>query len=173
MSFQPTLISGDQQGHGLHIGITVARFNATITEALLQGALTVLERNGVLATHVTVARVPGAFELPLAAQHLIKTHDAVICLGAVIRGGTPHFEYVCTAATQGILRVGLDSGRPVIFGVLTCDTAAQALERSGLPENFNFSSIPDHLSPPCSLERNKGAEAALAALEMTRLCRSF
>lgn len=170
-------LSGDQQGASLRIGIAVARFNAEVTEALLQGALKALARCGVAEQHITVARVPGAFELPGVAQHLAKNHDAVICLGAVIQGGTPHFEYVCQAATDGILRVGLDSSKPVIFGVLTCGDAQQALERAGLAEPMGgWSATADHVSAGVSADpigRNKGAEAALTAVEMARLYRRF
>jgi len=170
-------LSGDLQGQGLRVGIAVARFNAEITDALLQGALSALRQSGVLDSHITVAHVPGAFELPSAAQHLAKTHDAVVCLGAVIQGGTPHFEYVCQAATDGILRVGLDTGKPVIFGVLTCGTVEQALERAGLraPEG-GWNATADHVQHGQSadpIQRNKGAEAALVAVEMSRLHRSM
>jgi 6,7-dimethyl-8-ribityllumazine synthase len=170
-------LQGDKQGASLRIGIAVARFNAEVTEALLHGALSALARCGVSPNHITVARVPGAFELPGVAQHLAKNHDAVICLGAVIQGGTPHFEYVCQAATDGILRVGLDVGKPVIFGVLTCGDARQALERAGLVEpEGGWNATADHVSAGTSSDpigRNKGAEAALAAVEMARLYRSF
>lgn len=169
--------SGDLNGHGLRIGVVVARFNAEVTEALLKGALIALERSGVQGSHITVARVPGAFEIPTTAQRLIRNHDAVICLGAVIRGGTPHFEYVCQAATEGVLRVGLDSGKPVIFGVLTCDDSRQALERAGLMEpEDGWSATAHHVVDGASADpvgRNKGAEAALAAVEMARLFRSI
>lgn len=169
--------SGDLNGHGLRMGVVVARFNAQITDALLKGAVLALERCGVLRSHITVARVPGAFEIPSTAQRLAKNHDAVICLGAVIRGGTPHFEYVCQAATEGVLRVGLDSGKPVIFGVLTCDDSRQALERAGLVEpEGGWSATADHVSAGAVTDpigRNKGAEAALAAVEMARLFRSI
>lgn len=169
--------SGDIHGQGLRIGIAVARFNAEITDALLKGALLALERCGVAPAHITVARVPGAFEIPVTAERLAKSHDAVICLGAVIRGGTPHFEYVCQAATEGVLRVGLDSGKPVIFGVLTCDDSRQALERAGLQEpEGGWAATADHVSAGASTDpvgRNKGAEAALAAVEMARLFRSI
>lgn len=177
MSQKESIVIGDFHGQGLRIGIAVARFNAEITEALLQGALKALARAGVNPGHVTIARVPGAFELPGAAGHLVKTHDAVICLGAVIRGGTPHFEYVCRAATDGILRVGLDSGKPVVFGVLTCDTVQQATERAGLSEpEGGWSATADHVSAGDAhdpIGRNKGAESALVAVEMARLYRSL
>lgn len=169
--------SGDLNGHGLRIGVVVARFNAEVTDALLKGSLLALERCGVAAAHITIARVPGAFEIPNAAQRLAKNHDAVVCLGAVIRGGTPHFEYVCQAATEGVLRVGLDSGKPVIFGVLTCDDSRQALERAGLMEpEGGWLATADHVSGGASTDpvgRNKGAEAALTAVEMARLFRSI
>jgi len=175
ISSKITLMTGDLNGQMLHVGIAVARFNARITEALLAGAIKALARCGVPESHITLLRVPGAFELPFAASQLVKHNDAVICLGAVIRGGTPHFEYVCQASTDGILRVGLDSGKPVIFGVLTCDTAEQALERAGLEEPAGgWNATADHVSMEGATDpigRNKGAEAALTAVEMARIHR--
>jgi len=175
MSLAVQEVQGDLQGAGLKIGIAVARFNAEITDALLQGAVKALSRCGVVASDITVARVPGAFELPGAASQLVKKCDAVMCLGAVIRGGTPHFEYVCNAATDGVLRVGLDSGVPVIFGVLTCDDAKQALERAGLQEPTDgWNATPSHVDHGVAVDpigRNKGAESALTAVEMARLYR--
>jgi 6,7-dimethyl-8-ribityllumazine synthase len=136
---------------GLRIAIAVGRFNHSITCALLDGARRVLGAHGV--ADPTVVWVPGAFELPLAAQRLVVDHDAVVALGAVIRGDTPHFEYVAGEAAAGLMRVGLDSGRPVVFGVLTTDTTEQARARIG------------------GTEGHKGEEAALTAIEMAELLR--
>ena len=135
------------------IAILVTRWNSFITDNLLAGALRALGRNEVTEKQITVVYVPGAFELPLTAQKLAQTgkYAAIIALGCVIRGGTPHFEYVSAGATEGLNRVQLDSGIPVTFGVLTVDNTEQAIERSGEDPN------------------NKGEEAALTALEMVRL----
>jgi 6,7-dimethyl-8-ribityllumazine synthase len=144
---------GTTEGAGRRIAIVAARFNGHVVEKLLDGATERLREAGVEDEHVLVAWVPGAFELGLAAKTLAAggRHDAVICLGAVIRGDTAHFEYVCQAATEGVLRAGLDTGVPVIFGVLTTDTREQALARAGGEHG------------------NKGADAALTALEMVSL----
>ena len=135
------------------IGIVAAQFNHFITEQLIEGALDALRRHGVATDRVTLAWVPGAFELPLAAERLLATGeaDAVIALGAVIRGGTPHFDYVAGECARGLSRVGLDSGKPVIFGVLTTDTVEQAMARAGVADG------------------NKGFDAAVAALHMLGL----
>jgi len=135
------------------IGIVAARFNHFITDQLLDGARDALQRHGVEANAVTVAWVPGAFELPLAAQQMLTSAgvDAVIALGAVIRGGTPHFDYVAGECANGLTRVALDCGKPVVFGVLTTDNVEQALERAG------------------SGEGNKGFDAAVTALHMLGL----
>ena len=135
------------------IAILVTRWTSFITDNLLAGALRALGRNEVTEKQITVVYVPGAFELPLTAQKLAQTgkYAAIIALGCVIRGGTPHFEYVSAGATEGLNRVQLDSGIPVTFGVLTVDNTEQAIERSGEDPN------------------NKGEEAALTALEMVRL----
>lgn len=140
---------------GARVAIAVARWNSQITDSLLQGAELALSRHGISAQDVEVFRVPGAFELPLACSKLAQTglFDAVIALGCVIRGGTPHFEYVSGETTRGIGEVALREGLPVAFGVLTTDNLDQALERSG--DNAE----------------NKGAEAALTALEMISLFR--
>jgi len=131
----------------------VSRFNETITLRLLQGARDCLLRHQAKAENITVYWVPGAFEMPLTAKKVAESgnFDAVICLGAVIRGETPHFDYVAGGAASGISRVSLDTGIPVIFGVLTCDTTAQAEERSGLKAG------------------NKGWDAAMSAIEMVNL----
>lgn len=143
------------EARGLRFAVAVSRYNAEVTEALLHGALAALREAGAREDDIHVARVPGAFELPLSLQAMLRAnrYDAAIALGCVLRGGTPHFEYVCQAATHGLMRVGLDEGIPVGFGLLTVDTQEQALERAR----------PD--------ETNKGREAALTAAEMARLLR--
>ncbi|MEO7805003.1 MAG: 6,7-dimethyl-8-ribityllumazine synthase [Actinomycetota bacterium] len=135
----------------LRIGIVVSRFNASITKRLLDGAQSALAEAGVLTENVKIVEVPGAFELPGAAQQLISQVDAVITLGAVVRGETEHFTFVAAAAQQGVLRVGLDSGKPVLFGVLTTEDTEQALERSGGDLG------------------NKGEDVARDAIEMANL----
>ncbi len=142
---------------GLVVGVVVARFNHLVSARLLEGCARELERRGCAADDVHVAWVPGAFELPQAARGLAETgrYDALVALGAVIRGGTPHFDYVCRAVTDGVREVIRDTGVPVAFGVLTTDDADQALERTG------------------GAEGDKGAEAALAAVEMARLGRAL
>ena len=142
---------------GVRVAIAVARWNSQITDSLLQGAQRALQRHGIADVDINVFRVPGAFELPLACSKLAQTgrFDAVIALGCVIRGGTPHFEYVSGETTRGIGEVALREGLPIAFGVLTTDTLAQAQERSG--DNAE----------------NKGEEAALTALEMISLFRQL
>lgn len=144
-------------GQGLRVGVVVSRFNEFVTTQLLAGAREALQQHGVAEEDITVAYVPGSFELPLVAKTLAQSGqvDAVLCLGAVIRGETPHFEYVAQAASSGILRVGLETGIPTIFGVITANTVEQALERAG------------------GKVGNKGADAALAAIEMASLLRSL
>lgn len=149
---------GSLNASGMRFGIVVSRFNATITESLLEAALATLRRHGVAELDVNVMRVPGAFELPLAAQRLAvnsSRYDALIALGCVIRGGTPHFEYVCRACTDGLVQVGLKFDIPIGFGVLTTDTLAQAEARAG------------------GAEGNKGDDAALTAIEMVSVLRSM
>jgi 6,7-dimethyl-8-ribityllumazine synthase len=143
-----------RDGSGLRIGIVVARFNHLISVQLLEGASEALAKAGVREEDVHVAWVPGAFEIPLALRGLARSgrYHALIALGSVIRGGTPHFDYVCRAVTDGVGEVILSTGVPVAFGVLTTDDVEQALERTG------------------GAEGNKGAEAAEAALEMAKLC---
>ncbi len=135
--------------------IVVSRFNSFVVESLLAGALDTLKRHGAKDEMIHVVRVPGAFEMPLAAQRLAagKNFDAIIALGAVIRGGTPHFDYVAGECTKGLAQVSLQYGVPVAFGVLTTDTIEQAIERAGTKAG------------------NKGAEAALSAIEMVSLLR--
>jgi len=147
------IVEGKLQGAGLKFALVVSRFNAFITERLLEGALDCLKRHGVNDPDLTVVRVPGAWEIPLTAKRLVQSgkFDAVICLGAVIRGSTPHFDYVAAEVSKGVAQVGLESGVPVLFGVLTTDTLEQAVERAG------------------SKAGNKGYAAAEAALEMVNL----
>ena len=148
---------GRLDGTGLRLAVVASRFNETITRQLLEGALSGLRRHGVDEAGITVAWVPGAFELPLAAKRLASTgeFDAVVCLGAVIRGATAHFEHVAGQAAAGATRAALDTGVPVIFGVLTTDTIEQAIERSGTKAG------------------NKGFDAAVAAIEMADLLRQL
>ena len=138
---------------GLVVGVVVARFNHPVSSRLLAGCVAELERRGCAGPDIHVAWVPGAFEVPLAAKLLAETgrYDALVTLGAVIRGGTPHFDYVCRGVTDGVREVMRDTGVPVAFGVLTTDDAEQALSRTGGEDG------------------DKGAEAALAAIEMARL----
>jgi 6,7-dimethyl-8-ribityllumazine synthase len=147
------VLEGRPLGHGRRVAVCVSRFNGEVTEPLLQGALAALRGAGVAEGDVLVVRVPGAFELAFAAREAIRSRhvDAVVALGAVIRGETDHYDYVCDAAEQGLLRVGLDEGVPVLFGVLTCDTDEQAAARSG------------------GAHGNKGADVALDALRMADL----
>ena len=147
---------GPLDASGLRFAIVVAEFNAEITERLLEGARECLAKNGVPHDQVTVQRVPGAFELPLAAQGLARSgsHDAIVALGCVVRGDTPHFEYVSQAATHGLQRVALDTGIPVSFGVLTTENVAQAEARAGGEHG------------------NKGFDAAQAAVEMALMQRA-
>jgi 6,7-dimethyl-8-ribityllumazine synthase len=146
-------IEGHLQGAGKKIGIVVSRFNSFISEKLLEGAIDTLVRSGVDSDDIVVVRVPGAFEIPLAAQKMAKSgsHDAVICLGVVIRGATPHFDYVAGEVAKGTAQVMLDAGIPVLFGVLTTETIEQAIERAGTKAG------------------NKGADVAMAAVEMIDL----
>ncbi|AGG06651.1 MULTISPECIES: 6,7-dimethyl-8-ribityllumazine synthase [Dehalococcoides] len=149
--------SGVLNGQGLKIALVVSRFNEFITSKLLSGAKDSLERHGVSADNTDVAWVPGAFEIPLVAQKLAKSgrYDAVVCLGAVIRGSTPHFEYVSSEVSKGIARVGLDAGLPVIFGVITADSIEQAIERAGTKMG------------------NKGFDAATQAIEVANLMKNL
>jgi len=144
-------------GKGLKFGLVVPRFNEFINKKLVEGAQDALLRHGVNEEDIEIAWVPGAFEIPLVAKKLAQTkrYDAVICLGAVIRGGTPHFEYIAAEVTKGIAKVGLDTGLPVIYGIITADTLEQAIERAGTKAG------------------NKGFEAAVSAIEMANLLRSI
>lgn len=148
------VIEGDLQGQGVKVTIVVSRFNSFITDRLLEGALDALRRHGVEEKGITVIRVPGSFEIPLGVRRAAgQKVDAVIALGALIRGGTPHFDYLSAEVTKGVAQVMLETGVPVSFGVLTTDTVEQAIERAGTKAG------------------NKGAEAAQSALEMVSLLR--
>ncbi|CAM4064242.1 6,7-dimethyl-8-ribityllumazine synthase [Lederbergia lenta] len=149
------IYEGNLVGTDLKVGIVVARFNEFITGKLLSGALDALKRHGVSEEDISVAWVPGAFEIPLTAKKMaeLNKYDAVITLGTVIRGATPHFDYVCNEAAKGVANVGMQSGIPVIFGVLTTDTIEQAIERAGTKAG------------------NKGWDAAVGAIEMANLYR--
>jgi 6,7-dimethyl-8-ribityllumazine synthase len=151
----PRIIEGELRGEGLRFALVVSRFNDFITARLLDGAASSLRRHGVKDDDLDVVWVPGAMELALGCQRAARSgrYDAIVALGAVIRGGTPHFDHVCASATSGINRVALDTGLPVAYGVLTCDTIDQAIERAGTKAG------------------NKGSEAAMAGLEMATLLR--
>jgi 6,7-dimethyl-8-ribityllumazine synthase len=151
------IIQGELSAKGLKFGIVAARFNDFITSRLLDGALDGLQRHGAAEADIEIVKVPGSYEIPLAAQALArsKKYDAVICLGAVIRGATPHFEYVSSEVSKGVAAVSLETGLPVIFGVLTTDTIEQAVERAGTKSG------------------NKGWDAALSAIEMANVMRQF
>ena len=153
----PLDLCAQPDGRGLRVGIAVARFNEVVTERLLQGALEACRERGVAESDVVIARVPGAFELPQAAMWLATTMrcDAVATLGAVIRGETSHYDYVCNGATDGVLRASLDTDTPIAFGVLTCEDLAQAMARAGGDAG------------------NKGHDAVMAALEMAQLRRAM
>ena len=144
---------GKLDGSGLKVAIVVSRFNSFITDKLLAGALDGLVRHGVSENSIDVYRCPGAFEIPAVAKKIIDTkkHDAVVCLGAVIRGETPHFDYVAGESAKGVGQLSANSGVPVIYGILTTDTVEQAIDRSG------------------GKSGNKGYDAALSAIEMVNL----
>ena len=160
----PTLTTG-------RYAVVVARFNSDITEALLDGCLHAFERAGLEANDIHVARVPGAFELPLACEQLAATcrYKAVIALGCVIRGGTPHFDYVCAETSRGIMNVALQHKLPVMMGVLTCDTLEQAQFRADREVLTGSNQAPEDRTEKITPRSNKGAEAAEAALEMVAL----
>ena len=147
------IIEGNVVNSGIKVGIVVSRFNEFITNKLLEGALDGLRRHGVPDEDVTAAWVPGAFEIPMVAQKMAQSgkYDAVICLGAVIRGSTSHYDLVCNEAAKGIAQVNLQTGVPVTFGVITTENIEQAIERAGTKAG------------------NKGADAAIAALELANL----
>lgn len=149
--------SGDLVAKNAKVAIVAARFNEIITNKLLTGAIDALNRHNVSDNDIEVAWVPGAFEIPMVAKKMAESgkYDAVICLGAVIRGATSHYDYVCAEVSKGIAQTSLATGVPVLFGVLTCDSIEQAVERAG------------------SKAGNKGAEAAASAIEMVNLMRSL
>jgi 6,7-dimethyl-8-ribityllumazine synthase len=157
MSSQGRIYEGVLKGEGLRFALVASRFNEFIGSKLIAGAKDCLVRHGVKEGDIDLAWVPGSFEIPLAAQRLArrKEYDAVICLGAVIRGDTPHFDYVAAEVTKGIAQVQLETGVPVAFGVLTTDTIEQAVERAGTKAG------------------NKGWDAAMAAMEMAKLLREL
>ena len=154
---QPSSINGGLTASGLRFGIVVSRFNSFITERLLSAALDALERSGAASENVDVVRVPGAFELPLAAKKLAATsrYNALIAIGCILRGETAHYDYVCSETSRGLQLAQMDTGLPIIFCVLTCDTLEQAIDRAGLKGG------------------NKGFEAGLAAIEMAHLSRKL
>ncbi|HBF34598.1 TPA: 6,7-dimethyl-8-ribityllumazine synthase [Candidatus Sumerlaeota bacterium] len=151
------VFEGKMTATGMKFAIIVSRFNDLVTSKLESGAMDALQRHGADEANISVFRVPGAFEIPLVADKLAKSgnYDAVICLGAVIRGSTPHNVYICSEVTKGVAQAALASGVPVMFGVLTTDTVEQALDRAGLKVG------------------NKGFEAATAAIEMANLYRAM
>ena len=151
------VVEGTLDGRGLRIGCVVSRFNDFIAHRLLEGALDCLRRHGIAETDITVARVPGALEIPVAARRLAlsRKFDAIVCIGCVIRGETPHFEQVGAETARGVAAVALETGVPVTFGVLTTENLHQAIERAGAKGG------------------NKGWDAALAAIEMVSLFRSL
>lgn len=151
------LLEGNLIGKDLKIGIVAARFNDFIVSKLIDGAMDGLKRHGVNEEDIELSLVLGAFELPLVAKKMVKSekYDAVICLGAVIKGSTPHFDYVCAEASKGIATVSLEYEKPVIFGVLTTDSIEQAIERAGTKAG------------------NKGYDAAVSAIEMANVLKLF
>lgn len=152
---QPKIIEGELLVRDLRFGVVITRFNDFVVEPLLRGALDALKRHGASDKQIEIVRVPGAFDLPVAARKLAlsRRYEALIALGAVIRGQTPHFDYVAGECASGLARIALESGVPIAFGVLTTDTMEQAVDRAG------------------GKAGNKGADAALAALEMANLLR--
>lgn len=151
------MVEGNLAAKGCAFGIVASRFNDFITARLLDGALDALRRHGAEEDRITVARVPGSFEIPLVAKRMAasRQYDAVICLGTVIRGATPHFEYIAGEVAKGVAMAGLETGVPVVFGVLTTDSIEQAVERAGTKAG------------------NKGFDAACAAIEMANLLREL
>lgn len=151
------IFEGKLDASGLKFGLVVSRFNSFISDRLVEGALDALTRHGAENERIDIVRVPGAFEIPLTAKRLAASgrYDAVICLGAVIRGATPHFEYVSSEVAKGVAMVGLEAGIPVTFGVLTTDSIEQAIERAGTKAG------------------NKGADAAVSAIEMVNLFKAI
>ncbi len=154
---QPGKIDGAMNAAGLRFAVIVSRFNSFITEHLLQGALDALERSGATSKNVDVVHVPGSFELPLAGKKAAQSgrYDAIIAIGCILRGETAHYDYVCSETARGLQLAQMDTGVPVMFCVLTCDTLEQAIDRAGLKGG------------------NKGFESGLAAVEMAQLCRKL
>lgn len=153
----PRTFEGDLSARGLKVALVVSRFNDFISGKLLDGAVDTLLRSGADDKDIDVVKVPGSFELPVAAKKLAETdrYDAIVCLGCIIRGATPHFDYVANEAAKGVARVSQDHGLPVSFGVITADNLEQAIERAGTKSG------------------NKGRDAVLTAVEMANLLRSF
>jgi 6,7-dimethyl-8-ribityllumazine synthase len=153
----PKIIEGKLDAKGLRVGLLVSRFNSFISDRLVEGAIDGLLRHNAEKEDINIVRVPGAYEIPPAAKKMAESgrYDAIICLGAVIRGATPHFDYVSAEVSKGVASVSLDSGIPVAFGVLTTDTIEQAIERAG------------------SKAGNKGFDAAMAAVEMANLYKAL
>lgn len=154
---QPGNIDTGMNADGLRFGVVVSRFNSFITERLLQGALDALERCGATSKNVDVAHVPGSFELPLSTKKMAQSgrHDAIIAIGCILRGDTAHYDYVCSETARGLQLAQMDTGVPIMFCVLTCDTLEQAIDRAGLKGG------------------NKGFEAGLGAVEMAHLVRKL
>ncbi len=150
-------IQGKLDATGFRFAIVISRFNSFVSDRLLSGALDALERNGAAQDDITIAWVPGSFEILLAAKKmaLSRKYDAVICLGALLQGETPHFEYLSSTVTKGIGNISLESGIPVVYGVLTCNTLEQAIERAGLKSG------------------NRGFDAALSAIEMVQVLKQL
>ena len=153
----PKSLEGKLDAKGLKVGLLVSRFNSFVSDRLVEGALDALVRHGAADADISIARVPGAFEIPAAARQMARSghYDAIVCLGAVIRGATPHFDYVSAEVSKGVASVSMEADIPVTFGVLTTDTLEQAIERAG------------------SKAGNKGFEAAVAAIEMVNLYKEF
>ncbi|MEJ2199643.1 MAG: 6,7-dimethyl-8-ribityllumazine synthase [Desulfuromonadaceae bacterium] len=151
------IIEGNLDAAGLKVGLVVSRFNSFICDRLVEGAVDALVRHGADADAIVIAKVPGAFEIPMTAKRMAASgkYDALVCLGAVIRGSTPHFDYVSAEVSKGVASVSLESGVPVAFGVLTTDNIEQAIERAGTKAG------------------NKGSEAAVTAIEMVNLYRKL
>jgi 6,7-dimethyl-8-ribityllumazine synthase len=151
--FMPRIIEGGLSAKGLRFGLVLSRFNDFIGSKLLEGAVDTLLRSGASDGDIDVVKVPGSFETPVAAQAMIKNgrYDAVICLGAIIRGSTPHFDYIASEAAKGIAKLSLEAGLPISFGIITADNLEQAIERAGTKSG------------------NKGKDAALSAIEMANL----
>ena len=145
------IIEGNLDASKLKVGIVVSRFNELVSKGLLDGALDCLKRHGAKEENIGIVMSPGAFEIPLIAKKMAKNYDAVVCLGAVVRGGTPHFEYIASEAAKGVAKVSLDTGVPIVFGILTTDNLEQALERAGAKAG------------------NKGFTAAQSAIELANL----